>query len=197
MEKDEKLKKINEDVTNVIKTSETIKIETEEDFTKATEFLNQIIARIKRIEELRIQFTKPILDAKNAIDTEFKASSIPLREVEAKVKSIILDYRKKEAQILEKKRIEKLKEAEKIKNVGEQEKALEEVKEIKQETNIQVSTGTNRFKKVWTFDIMNEKLIPKKYLKVDEAAIRKAVREGERKIKGVKIYQEERISSYT
>jgi len=74
---------------------------------------------------------------------------------------------------------------------------LEEVKEIKQETNIQVSTGTNRFKKVWTFDIMNEKLIPKKYLKVDEAAIRKAVREGERKIKGVKIYQEERISSYT
>ena len=52
MEKDEKLKKINEDVTNVIKTSETIKIETEEDFTKATEFLNQIIARIKRIEEL-------------------------------------------------------------------------------------------------------------------------------------------------
>jgi len=137
------------------------------------------------------------LIAKNAIDTEFKASSIPLREVEAKVKSIILDYRKKEAQILEKKRIEKLKEAEKIKNVGEQEKALEEVKEIKQETNIQVSTGTNRFKKVWTFDIMNEKLIPKKYLKVDEAAIRKAVREGERKIKGVKIYQEERISSYT
>ena len=197
MEKDEKLKKINEDVTNVIKTSETIKIETEEDFTKATEFLNQIIARIKRIEELRIQFTKPILDAKNAIDTEFKASSVPLREVETKVKSIILDYRKKEAQILEKKRIEKLKEAEKIKNVGEQEKALEEVKEIKQETNIQVSTGTNRFKKVWTFDIMNEKLIPKKYLKVDEAAIRKAVREGERKIKGVKIYQEERISSYT
>ena len=197
MEKDEKLKKINEDVTKVIKTSESIKIETEEDFTKATEFLNQIIARIKRIEELRIQFTKPILDAKNAIDTEFKASSIPLREVEAKVKSIILDYRKKEAQILEKKRIEKLKEAEKIKNVGEQEKALEEVKEIKQETNIQVSTGTNRFKKVWTFDIMNEKLIPKKYLKVDEAAIRKAVREGERKIKGVKIYQEERISSYT
>ena len=197
MEKDDKLKKINEDVTKVIKTSETIKIETEEDFTKATEFLNQIIARIKRIEELRIQFTKPILDAKNAIDTEFKASSVPLREVEAKVKSIILDYRKKEAELIEKKRIEKLKEAEKITNIGEQEQALEEVKEIRQETNVQVSSGTNRFRKVWTFDIINEKIIPKAYLKVDEMAIRKAVKDGERKIKGVKIYQEERISSYT
>ena len=197
MEKDDKLKKINEDVTKVIKTSETIKIETEEDFTKATEFLNQIVVRIKRIEELRIQFTKPILDAKNAIDTEFKASSIPLREVEAKVKSIILDYRKKEAELIEKKRLEKLKEAEKITNIGEQEQALEEVKEIRQETNVQVSSGTNRFRKVWTFDIINEKIIPKAYLKVDEMAIRKAVKDGERKIKGVKIYQEERISSYT
>ena len=197
MEKDDKLKKINEDVTKVIKTSESIKIETEEDFTKATEFLNQIVARIKRIEELRIQFTKPILDAKNAIDTEFKASSVPLREVEAKVKSIILDYRKKEAELIEKKRLEKLKEAEKITNIGEQEQALEEVKEIRQETNVQVSSGTNRFRKVWTFDIINEKIIPKAYLKVDEMAIRKAVKDGERKIKGVKIYQEERISSYT
>jgi len=197
MEKDDKLKKINEDVTKVIKTSETIKIETEEDFTKATEFLNQIVVRIKRIEELRIQFTKPILDAKNAIDTEFKASSVPLREVEAKVKSIILDYRKKEAELIEKKRLEKLKEAEKITNIGEQEQALEEVKEIRQETNVQVSSGTNRFRKVWTFDIINEKIIPKAYLKVDEMAIRKAVKDGERKIKGVKIYQEERISSYT
>ena len=197
MEKDDKLKKINEDVTKVIKTSETIKIETEEDFTKATEFLNQIVVRIKRIEELRIQFTKPILDAKNAIGTEFKASSVPLIEVEAKVKSIILDYRKKEAELIEKKRLEKLKEAEKITNIGEQEQALEEVKEIRQETNVQVSSGTNRFRKVWTFDIINEKIIPKAYLKVDEMAIRKAVKDGERKIKGVKIYQEERISSYT
>ena len=197
MEKDDKLKKINEDVTKVIKTSESIKIETEEDFTKATEFLNQIVARIKRIEELRIQFTKPILDAKNAIDTEFKASSVPLREVETKVKSIILDYRKKEAELIEKKRLEKLKEAEKITNIGEQEQALEEVKEIRQETNVQVSSGTNRFRKVWTFDIINEKIIPKAYLKVDEVALRKAIKDGERKIKGVKIYQEERISSYT
>jgi len=197
MEKDDKLKKINEDVTKVIKTSESIKIETEEDFTKATEFLNQIVVRIKRIEELRIQFTKPILDAKNAIDTEFKASSVPLREVETKVKSIILDYRKKEAELIEKKRLEKLKEAEKITNIGEQEQALEEVKEIRQETNVQVSSGTNRFRKVWTFDIINEKIIPKAYLKVDEVALRKAIKDGERKIKGVKIYQEERISSYT
>lgn len=49
----------------------------------------------------------------------------------------------------------------------------------------------------WVFDIENEKIIPREYLKVDEKKIREAIDAGIRSIPGVKIYKDTRLSVFT
>lgn len=54
-------------------------------------------------------------------------------------------------------------------------------------------SGTSHIRKEWIFEITDPKKIPREYMKVDEQAIRKAVKAGIREIVGVRIYQETKI----
>ena len=49
-------------------------------------------------------------------------------------------------------------------------------------------------RKVWTFEVTNEEDIPREFLVVDEAKIRRAMNAGAREIPGVRIYQDTRIA---
>lgn len=48
--------------------------------------------------------------------------------------------------------------------------------------------------KPWTFEVVDYDQVPREYLMVDEKAIRQAIRDGNREIAGVRIFQETRIS---
>lgn len=60
------------------------------------------------------------------------------------------------------------------------------------------STGTTTpvkgITKTWTYEILNEQVIPREYLVVDTAAITAAIRQGIREIPGVKIFQKEGLT---
>jgi hypothetical protein len=45
--------------------------------------------------------------------------------------------------------------------------------------------------KRWTFEVIDIGRVPTKYLEISSAAVRLAIRNGEREIKGLRIYQEE------
>lgn len=47
---------------------------------------------------------------------------------------------------------------------------------------------------VWDFEIIDKAQIPLEFLKVDETAIRNAIRAGQRDINGVKIFQKPQLS---
>lgn len=51
-------------------------------------------------------------------------------------------------------------------------------------------SGTSHIRKDWTFEIIDHGNIPREYMKVDEQAIRQAIKAGIREIAGVRIYQE-------
>lgn len=59
---------------------------------KAVEAVSQVKARLKRIEELRLEFTKPLNDQVKKINNKFKALSEPLEEMEGQLKSAITKY---------------------------------------------------------------------------------------------------------
>jgi hypothetical protein len=49
-------------------------------------------------------------------------------------------------------------------------------------------------RKVWKFDVLDDELVPRDYLVVDESLIRKAMAAGVREIPGVRIYQDEQVT---
>lgn len=56
--------------------------------------------------------------------------------------------------------------------------------------NMRVS-GTSKF---WNFEIIDAELVPRNYLVIDSSLIRGAIRDGVRKIPGVRIFEDRRIS---
>ncbi len=56
------------------------------------------------------------------------------------------------------------------------------------------ASGTASTRMVWSFEIEDAALIPRNFLKVDESAIRDAVRSGVREIPGVKIEQKPQVA---
>ncbi|MCK5061743.1 hypothetical protein KAR28_04280 [Candidatus Parcubacteria bacterium] len=221
-EQTSKIMAINKDIKDIVAFSKTVIIRKADDMTGATEFLSKVVSRKKRIEELRIKFTKPLLDQKRVIDEEFKISTVPLLEIEKNIKGKMIAYRRAEADRIKKQRekdeekqrkafekeqerkrkaleaqnLNKKQQKEVDKELKRDEEAFVPQENIKQETTVKSDTGKISARKVWKFEIEDEKKITRKYLKVDEVAIRQAVRSGEREIKGVRIFEEETINSY-
>lgn len=218
-EKDTKLAEIAKDVTSMVQKAGAIVIKTAEEMASATDFLGQIKARQKRIEELRLSFTKPLNEALRNINNEFKKASEPLDKIERQVKMIMTDYHNKEAERIRKEQA-KIAEKQRLEFEAEQERKRQEIadsnltkkaqkeaiKEIKQEefvatpTVVQEKTvasdqGKVTFKSVWKYEVIDEQQIPREYLKVDEVALNKAVKLGVREIKGVKIYESKEVSA--
>lgn len=212
--------KINKNVQILRSETNKIVIKNAEDMRGTVEFLNKIRSWKKRIEEIRLSYTQPLNESLKRINADFKRTADPLNLLDDEINGKMGEYRAKEAEKIrkqqekeaEKQRLAFEKEQEKKRKELEKQKKKDdltkkEIKEaekeiekeefvpkpiIKQETTIKTDDAKMVARKSWTFEIEDETKIPRKYLKVDEVAIGKAVRSGGiREIKGVKIYQEE------
>jgi len=213
-----KIVQIQKSIGSLEEEAQVIKIKNTGDLNYAVEFLKKIKGWKKRVEEIRLSYTKPLNDIIRERNKEFKQTSLPLAMIEKKVTNEIEGWRAKEA---EKIRIKQEKEAERQRKIFEKEQeekrkqllkdqeemskkeAKEKAKEIEQEEFVAKPTiiqdkeigegeATMKTRKRWDFEIEDETKVPRKYMKVDEIAIGKAVRGGDvREIKGVKIFQKE------
>lgn len=60
--------------------------------------------------------------------------------------------------------------------------------------NINLSTDNNIVSKVWDFELVDISSVPLEFITLNDKAVRQAIREGVREIKGLKIYQKARVS---
>lgn len=179
---------IRQEVDQFLYDFQVVEIENPEQYTKAGDMLKQLKNKIKKLEDKRKEYTKPLLDQKKLIDGDFKGIIKPLEEFVDKVKESMLVFHKAEQERKDKEQAELDKKA---LESGQSETKVEVVNDIKTQRG-DVSTTT--VKKVWTYEVEDENLLPREYMKPDETKISKAVREGVREIKGVKIYQKESLS---
>ncbi len=189
-----KLAEITKEVDNIQRKATTIVVTSAEELKDATVFVSGVKARMDKIEEWRLFFTKPLLDQKKKIDDLFKAQAQPLERVFATVKRAMSDY----ALEVERKARE---EEEKLRKAREAQDAKREaagkpinlapVRTVEREAaTVRTEAGSSTQKKFWTFEVTDATKVPKKYTKVDETAIRNAVKAGEREIAGVRIYED-------
>lgn len=215
-----KIVEIKKSISGVEKEAGEIKIKNADDLNLAVGFLSKVRSYKKRVEEVRLSFTVGLNESLRNINKEFKKTSKPLDVINTEVSSKISEYREKEA---EKIRIKQEKEAEKQRIAFEKEQEAkrkqlekereemtkkemkEKAKEIEQEEFVSTPTivqdkeigmgeATMKTRKTWDFEIEDETKVPRKYMKVDEVAIGKAVRSGGiREIKGVRVFKKESL----
>ena len=163
-------------------------VESVEDVDKSSEFLKKVRDTEREIEAKRLEFTKPLNQSLKAINATFKQLKEPLVEARQVLTNKILDWKRAETARLEKEEARRRKIQESHVKRGHTVEAP--VVLDRPEKTI----GNTRTTKFWTFEVQDLGQIPREYMVIDNVAVRKAIREGVREIRGLKIYQDERLS---
>lgn len=175
----EKEEAIKADLATLQKDAQNLAVKTDEDLTSASAFLAQVKTRINRLKDIKDELVKPMKQAVRHADNWFKVQVEPFTILERQVKDAIGDYitqKEKEATTLAKQGNELI----------ERPKA-----------SVCTEFGRVSSSKVWAWEVTDGTKVPKKYLAVNSAAVTDAVRNGERKIPGIKIYQKTQVKVMT
>lgn len=185
-----------------------LKIQNQDELNQATEFIVLVKAKIKRIEEMRQFFVKPLNDQVKKINELFKSNIAPLEAVETAVKRTISDFTLAEIQKArdEEARLLKLREKQ---NERREEKGqapiLTPVQAVERpQTTTKSEAGKVATKLVWKFNVIDPLKLPMMYKRqiltlalekgIVDSVIRRAILNGERKIDGVEIYEDAETS---
>ena len=192
----EKIGEITQDVAVVTKESKKlITITTEAEAQKAGVFLAGVQTRLKRIEEVRVFYTKPLVDQQRNLNALFKQQSDPLNALFATVNNAVKNYLREQERIAREKedklRIEQEKKNAKQEAKGKSVDFTPAPTVERAPTNFTSGQGGGvSARKVWTHTVTDPMLVPRKYLVVNEKLIADAVKAGERSIDGVKIFED-------
>lgn len=199
---------------NLIESAQNIIIKDQDGLNIATDLLKEIKERIKSSEKKRKELVKPINDGVKAINTSFKEVSNPLEVAESLIKDKMLPVQQKlmkeereRAEAERKAREAELLAAAEIKNEVGQDDAADKLLDMAVSVKAKVnnsdigragfSGAKSSITKRWTYDLIDIVELAKArpdLIEVNNVAINKAIRDGNREIRGLKIYQKETIS---
>lgn len=188
----QKLELIQADVAAVCSQNQVISINSDTDLEAAIETEISVKKRIKRIEELRTFFVKPLNDQVRSINDMFKNQSSPLIELEVRIKAARRVYALMQEEEANKKRLAELEAAKETMGHAEAEIAAIVSVPVPAES-VKLDSGTGSIKKVWTFEVEDEKKLRKYYPQLfvlDTQALRALITGGKREIAGVRVYQD-------
>lgn len=182
---------------------------------KATDFVRQIKASVKDIEETRTAIKAPVLAAQRQIDGMGRELAQPLVEASTEVeRRVTVFMREKEAEIRRQAAEEAArKEAEAqalLDQAAESEEAMEAAEEAfvaaetaqtlaeapaKELTHIRTQLGTTAgLRDHWVYDVEDITKVPAAYLQINDTVVKAAIRSGVRQINGLNIRNEPKAS---
>lgn len=195
------------------------RIENDADKENACILLKEVSEYTKAIETQRKELTKPLKAEVKEIEDKFKAPLQFLKEADTilrdKINHFLNEQRaKREAEAIAKKQFaedEALKQAEQLEDLksgaGDYDavtrKAMIEAIEDKQnkiidetakKETINQSSANSIVRSVWSFRLVDLKKVPAQYLQLNETAIRQAIKDGERHIEGIEIFQQSQVA---
>lgn len=192
-----KLDAIKKEVAVVTKSADKfLKVTSEATRAEASEFTVAVKRRITRIEELRVQFVKPLNDHVKNINAMFKAQSQPLEVIYDRVDSAIRNYSREQimAARAEEERLAKLREK---KNERREEAGkpidLTPLPVVEVPSNVvAVDGGKVVTKMVWKYRVVDINKVPREMLRceIKHAEVMKAIALGSRAIDGLELYED-------
>jgi hypothetical protein len=187
---------IEAEVAPIVKQAEKVKVTDRDSAEEAGKVAQQINGAIKAVETKRVEYTKPLLETKRTIDEDFKRMLEPLQHAKQVVGGAVMEWRRKEQEKAEAEqaRRQKIQEAHAAKG--------HEVTAPAYVPKPQKTVGGVQAKKVVKFEVEDAGKVPRKFMVVNEAAIRAEVAAQkatgktphEIKIAGVRVYEAEQMA---
>ena len=155
----------------------SLEIQDETSLMQAGETLGAIRSFLKKVESVRVFFTKPLNDHLKDINTEFKQISAPLSILDKQITQKLKDYR----QQIEAKRLEEQARLD-AEAQARQETSLipEAIAPIvpAQSKSVYTETGKITFIKIRRWELEDISKVPLEYLKLDDAKITAVIKAG-------------------
>ena len=199
---DKKIEAIKKDLAIVKQLPSLAPITSQEGVVQATEDLVKIKARINRIDEIRQTYVRPLNALVKDYNNRFNPFIDELELVEKTIKKNMGVY------TLEQTRKQRAEEA-RLQAIHDKQMAKEQKKaeakgldfvptdapHVESQVGIvKVEQGKAVNSLFWNFEIVEPDKVPRKYCKPVEAMVRAAVASGERKIDGVRVFEDVRVS---
>jgi len=184
---------IKKQVSSIIKSAGSLKINSAPGLVEATDILGKIKSVGREIKEKRDSIIKPLNEAKNNAMDLFRPLESDWSEAERIVKKKMTIFGDQQA---EKAREKEVKITEQIES-GKMdiEKGAEKLDKITPANKVEADNGSIQFRMVKRVVIENQDLIPREYLVPDMVKINKVAKAGI-KIAGIKVVEERQVSSY-
>lgn len=209
LEKDSEIVAVRDKAASLLALAETHEITDRESQEKGVSILGDFKRAFDTVEERRKFYTVPLNDILKSINAKAKEILEPFTRAEGAVRRKLVDYqelqeakRREAEQVRLREQTERQAEIERLAKKSEDAKRQETkekyaaqaeqvaAKAFTPEVVVDNTVGGVSFKKRWTFEVVEPMKLPRQYLAPDEKAIRQAVRDGERNISGVRIFQE-------
>lgn len=192
-------------VARMVEEAEALKIESEQDNERAVALGTSAKKLFNQIEDRRKAIVNEPNDFIKSVNGFCKVFSDKLKSVEDGMKRKISQYRAVQEQRRREEELRAKREAEELQkklNAEAKEKGTEPVQVAapilpKQQAPVRTETGSAAARKVWTFEVEDLDRVPRKYLSLNEKAVRDDIRAGVRNIEGLKIFEDARTTFRT
>jgi len=193
MEAKKELAQIQKQSIDIVNRAENFQLTSEAKYEDATKVISWIANAVKRIEALRKFHTKPLNDQLKRENDLHRSYAKPFKDArEIMDNKMLIWNRKKQVKIdAENERVRK--EAEKI--AKKEDIPVEEVIQSVEKKEVPKTVGTATIKKRWVGEVINEDEVERQYCSSDSVKINAGVKQGIRKMKGVRIYEKEGIAT--
>ena len=182
------LQVLEKQVSPLVSQADGYKIDSVEAVDEASIFLKKVRDTERSIEAKRLEFTQPLNQSLRAINATFKKLKEPLFQARMLLTGKIVEWKTAERERLEKE------EARRRKIQEAHEKKGHEVKAPIVLDRPDNKIGNTQTRKVWTFEVIDFSKVSDQFKAIDRSAVMTAIRLGVREEKGLKIFQEEKLS---
>ena len=155
----------------------SLEIQDETSLMQASETLWAIRTFLKKVESVRVFFTKPLNDHLKDINAEFKQISAPLSILDKQITQKLKNYR----QQIEAKRLEEQARLDAEAQARQETSLIPEVIAPivpAQSKSVQTETGKITFIKIRRWELEDISKVPLEYLKLDDAKITAVIKAG-------------------
>lgn len=180
--------------------------------TKSADFVKQLNAHMKVAEDSRKATKEPVLDLGRAVDAVFKTVSDPLHDAKTAVERAMTAYAQEHARKQQEAARKAAEEAQQRAREQAELAAMEAelmgedvppetppMPEVTIPSNAEASRITSDYgvtaslRGRWTYEVVDSASVPRHLLMVNDAAVKAAIKAGERNVPGLRIFQETKI----
>jgi len=199
------LAKMQEIVPTLIDRANAFEVDTDQQYEKGSQVLAYLKTQSTSLDKLRRHFKQPILESGRRIDAFFKELTAPAKDAIFIVQDkMSVWYRVKESERRKAEELAMIAERDRMKAQMERERIQKDMEAQGVEVDEEdlpfvpeavivpevIQASSTNVRKTWSFTVMDEKKVPRIYLKLDEQAIKASIRDGVRDIPGLEIFEE-------